>query len=61
MSGAVIIDAGVERSLAQPLLQNGFGFGELRLGVDASHVILLDFDCDAVSPMSVAIATASVR
>ncbi len=27
-------------------LRDGFRFGEFLLGVDAAHVILLDFDCD---------------
>ena len=39
-------DAGVERRLPQPLLHDGLGFGELRLGVDAAHFVLLDFDRD---------------
>ena len=37
-------DAGVERRLAQALLRDRFGFGELGFGVDAAHVVLLDFD-----------------
>src|SRR6185312_8429666 len=32
--------AGLHRRRAQALLQHGFGFGELRLGVDAAHVVL---------------------
>ncbi len=41
-------DAGVERGLAQALLGHRFRFGELALGVDAAHFILLDFDRDRV-------------
>ena len=37
-------DAGLERRLAQALLRYGFRFGELGFGVDAAHVVLLDFD-----------------
>ena len=37
-------DAGVHRGGAQALLQHGFGFGKLRLGIDAAHVVLLGFD-----------------
>ena len=37
-------DAGAERCVAQALLRHGFGFGELAFGVDAAHVVLLDFD-----------------
>ena len=40
--------AGVERRVAQPLLYHGFGFGELLLGIDAAHVVLLGFDRDRV-------------
>ena len=36
--------AGVERRLAQARLRDRFGFGELGFGVDAAHVVLLDFD-----------------
>ncbi len=41
-------DAGVERGLAQALLRDRFRFGELAFGVDAAHVVLLDFDRDRV-------------
>ena len=37
-------DAGVERGPAQALLRHGFRLGELAFGVDAAHVVLLDFD-----------------
>ena len=36
--------AGVERRRAQPLLQHGFRFRELRFGIDAAHVVLLGLD-----------------
>ena len=41
-------DAGVERGFAQALLRNRFRFGELALGIDAAHFVLLDFDRDRV-------------
>ena len=37
-------DAGVEGCLAQAPLRYGFRFGKLSFGVDAAHVVLLDFD-----------------
>ena len=37
-------DAGGKSCVAQPLLRHGFGFGELAFGIDAAHVVLLDFD-----------------
>ena len=43
-------DAGIERGGAQALLQDGFGFGELRLGIDPAHVVLPGFDRDGVEP-----------
>src|SRR5262249_35711520 len=42
--------AGLHRVAPQTLLQHRFGFGELRLGVDASHVVLLGLDCDCLAP-----------
>ena len=36
--------ARIHRGLAQPLLQHGFGLGQLGLGIDAAHVILLGLD-----------------
>ena len=53
--------AGIERGLAQALLQNGFGFGELSFGVDTAHVVLLGFTATASSFMPRAISTASVK
>ena len=38
----------VKRGLAQTALRDGFGFGQLALGIDATHIILLDFDRDRV-------------
>ena len=43
-------DARFHRRLAQPLLQRGFGLGELRPGVDAAHVVLLGLDHDRLQP-----------
>ena len=37
-------DAGIERGVAEPLLRHRFCFGELFLGIDAAHLVLLDFD-----------------
>ena len=48
VSGAVKVTPAVERRVAQALLRNGFSFGELALGVDAAHFVLLDFDRDRV-------------
>ena len=39
-------DAGIERGVAQAPLRHRFRFGELAFGVDAAHVVLLDFDRD---------------
>ena len=36
----------VQRGLTQALLRYSFRFGELALGVDTAHVVLLDFDRD---------------
>ena len=38
--------ARVQRRLAQPLLERRFRFGELCLGIDAAHVVLLGLDGD---------------
>ena len=40
--------AGIHRRLAQPRLHHGFGFRELRLGVDAAHFVLACFDHDGL-------------
>ena len=40
--------AGVERRLAQPRLHHGFGFRELRLGVDSTHFVLAGFNHDGL-------------
>ena len=43
-------DAGVERRLPQPLLHDGLGLRELRLGVDAAHFVLRHFERDRLQP-----------
>ena len=40
VSGATMVYAPFNRGHAQALLEHGFRLGELRLGVDAAHVIL---------------------
>ncbi len=41
-------DARLHGGGAQALLQDGFGLGELRLGIDAAHVVLRGFDRDCL-------------
>jgi hypothetical protein len=51
-----------ERCGAQTLLQDRLGFGELRLGVDAAHVVTPVSIATAFKPIiSRAMATASLR
>ena len=61
VSGAISVTPACHRRLAQPRLHHRFGFGELRLGVDAAHFVLAGFDHAGRSPIARTMPTASVR